>query len=72
MVVTHCYYPLNNLKESSIQIKENFNIEINDNWTTEGSINCINDVEYVKGLLDLGINRVSFGIQTFKESIRKE
>ena len=53
-------------------IKENFNIEINDNWTTEGSINCINDVEYVKGLLDLGINRVSFGIQTFKESIRKE
>lgn len=53
-------------------IKENFNIEINDNWTTEGSINCINDAEYVKGLLDLGINRVSFGIQTFKESIRKE
>ena len=38
----------------------------------EGSINCIKTEEYVKGLLELGINRISFGVQTFKESIRKD
>lgn len=59
-------------KRIVIAIKENFNIEVNDNWTTEGSINYIKDTEYVKGLLELGINRVSFGIQTFKKSIREE
>lgn len=52
-------------------IKELFEVEVNDNWTMEGSINAIKDVEYVKGLLANGINRISFGIQTFKEEIRK-
>ncbi len=53
-------------------IKSNFEVEVNNNWALEGSINCIKDEEYVKGLLDIGINRMSFGVQTFKESIRKK
>lgn len=53
-------------------IKSNFDVEVKDNWALEGSINCIKDEEYARGLLDLGINRMSFGVQTFKESIRKK
>jgi putative oxygen-independent coproporphyrinogen III oxidase len=52
-------------------IKQCFQVEVNDNWTMEGSINSIKSEEYVKGLLSLGINRISFGIQTFKEDVRK-
>lgn len=52
-------------------IKQCFKVEVNDNWTMEGSINSITSEEYVRGLLDLGINRISLGIQTFKEDIRK-
>lgn len=52
-------------------IRQCFQVEVNDNWTMEGSINSITSEEYVKGLLRLGIDRVSFGIQTFKEDIRK-
>lgn len=62
--------PISELNRIVKTIKEVFDVEVNDNWTMEGSINSIKDVEYVKGLLANGINRISFGIQTFKEEIR--
>lgn len=64
--------PIEDLRKIVNVIKECFKVEVNDNWTMEGSINCIKTEEYVKGLLELGINRISFGVQTFKESIRKD
>lgn len=64
--------PIEDLRKIVNVIKECFEVEVNDNWTMEGSINCIKTEEYVKGLLELGINRISFGVQTFKESIRKD
>ncbi len=64
--------PFNELRKIVNTIEESFDVERNDNWTMEGSINCIKSEEYVKGLLDLGINRISFGVQTFKEDIRKD
>ncbi len=63
--------PVSELNRIVTTIKEVFEIEVNDNWTMEGSINSIRDVEYVQNLLANGINRVSFGIQTFKEDIRQ-
>lgn len=64
--------PLSDLQKIVGIIREKFDVETNDNWTMEGSINCIKDEEYIKGLLDLGINRISFGVQTFNENIRKD
>lgn len=63
--------PIEDLRRIVNTIKHCFKVEVNDNWTMEGSINSINNVEYAKGLLELGINRISFGIQTFKDDIRK-
>lgn len=63
--------PISELNRIVLAIKEFFEVEVNDNWTMEGSINSIKNVEYVNGLLENGINRISFGIQTFKEDIRK-
>lgn len=55
------------------EIRKVCNIEINeDNWSIEGCINNISNLDYIKGLQELGINKLSFGIQTFKESLRKE
>lgn len=64
--------PIEELRRIADTIKEYFIVGVNDNWTMEGSINCIKNEEYVKGLLELGINRISFGVQTFKEDIRKD
>lgn len=63
---------LDNFKRIVDAIKLNFEIEVNDNWALEGSINAIKSEDYVTGLLDLGINRMSFGIQTFNEPIRQK
>lgn len=49
-----------------------FDIDVNDNWAMEGSINSIKHTAYVEGLLNLGINRISFGVQTFNPDIRKK
>lgn len=49
-----------------------FDVQIEDNWSIEGCISSIETDEYAKGLLDLGINRLSFGVQTFHPQIRKE
>lgn len=49
--------PIEDLRKIVNVIKECFEVEVNDNWTMEGSINCIKTEEYVKGLLELGINR---------------
>ncbi len=62
--------PLSDLKRIVETIKSCFNVEVNDNWTMEGSINLIRDEAYPRGLLELGINRISFGVQTFNEEIR--
>ncbi|EFM11983.1 Coproporphyrinogen dehydrogenase [Paenibacillus curdlanolyticus YK9] len=53
-------------------IHKHFKVEINDNWSSEGTINSVKSVDYMKGLLSLGINRVSFGIQTFNEDVRRK
>lgn len=53
-------------------IHKNFKVEINDNWSSEGTINSVQSVDYMKGLLSLGINRVSFGIQSFNEDVRRK
>ena len=63
--------PISDITRIVNTIKEVFDVDVNDNWTMEGSINSIKDEEYVKGLLENGINRISFGIQTFKDEIRK-
>lgn len=63
--------PISELNRIVTAIRELFHVEMNDNWTMEGSINSIRNIEYVKGLLANGISRISFGIQTFKENIRK-
>jgi oxygen-independent coproporphyrinogen-3 oxidase len=52
-------------------VQRNFDVEFRDNWTVEGSISSVRSVEQIRQMLDLGINRVSFGVQTFKEDIRK-
>jgi coproporphyrinogen III oxidase-like Fe-S oxidoreductase len=53
-------------------IKSLFNVKVDFNWSSEGSIHSITSEEYVKGLMDLGISRISFGIQTFNPTIRQK
>jgi oxygen-independent coproporphyrinogen-3 oxidase len=50
-------------------IKSSFNVKVNNNWSSEGSIHSITSDDYVRGLMNLGI---SFGIQTFNPLIRKK
>ena len=64
--------PINELSKIVHTARELFNIDIDNNWTMEGSINTIKDEWYVENLLKLGIDRISFGIQTFKPDVRKK
>ncbi len=64
--------PMSELGRVVSFLKSHFNIITEDNWTMEGSINSIKSIEQVEHLKSLGIERLSFGIQTFNPSIRKK
>ncbi|XBS69894.1 hypothetical protein ABK905_00450 [Acerihabitans sp. KWT182] len=51
--------------------KKNFDVSKLKDISFEGSPLTLCDLEYVKSLKQLGINRVSFGVQTFDEKIRR-
>lgn len=53
------------------EIRQNFEIIYDDSWTLEGSVNSITSVDYMRKLKALGFSRISLGIQTFNENIRK-
>ncbi|MEK3875962.1 MULTISPECIES: coproporphyrinogen-III oxidase family protein [unclassified Paenibacillus] len=55
-----------------LAVKTYFQVDFKENWSVEGSINCVRSVDQIRQMMDLGINRISFGIQTFKEDIRKD
>lgn len=44
----------------------------NKGWSIEGTVSSIKDEAVINRLLDLNINRISFGVQTFNKSIRKK
>ena len=52
-------------------IKLNFEIIYDDSWTLEGSVNSVTSVDYMRRLKMLGFSRISLGIQTFNENIRR-
>lgn len=52
-------------------IKLNFEIIYDDSWTLEGSVNSVTSVDYMRRLKALGFSRISLGIQTFNENIRR-
>lgn len=63
---------LNDYERIVETVHKHFRVKSGDNWSSEGTINSVKSVDYMKGLLDLGINRVSFGIQTFDEDVRRK
>lgn len=64
---------IKNLEKLVDSINKIFDIKNgSDIWSLEGSLCSINNKEYVKQLIGLGFNRMSFGIQTFNESIRNK
>lgn len=64
--------PIKYLYQLVEAIHNYFNIEHNDNWTIEGSINTIKSKTYLSELKKLGIVRASIGIQTLNSELRKE
>lgn len=53
-------------------VGEVFDFKIQSNITIEGSINAIKSVDVASGLKNMGIDRISFGIQTFDPVIREK
>ncbi len=64
--------PVEQIERVISSIKKLFDVAVEDNWTMEGSINSIKSIEQINHLKSLGIERMSFGIQTFNPIIRKE
>lgn len=60
-----------NFKKIIEFIKDNFYLKENVSWTLEASMNSITD-QVMIDLLELGFSRISLGIQTFNEKIRKD
>lgn len=59
------------LEEILNEIRQDFDFEQCQTISMEGNVKNFADLEKLKALKRLGITRVSFGIQTFDESIRK-
>ncbi|MCO7127529.1 coproporphyrinogen III oxidase family protein [Sporolactobacillus shoreicorticis] len=51
--------------------KKFFNFKVDQNISVEGSINCITNESQLKDLYSIGVDRISFGVQTFDPKIRK-
>lgn len=60
------------LEEILNEIRQDFDFEQCQTISMEGNVKNFADLEKLKALKRLGITRVSFGIQTFDESIRKK
>lgn len=49
-----------------------FSIDDNATISFEGNIKSLNSKAYIKRLKQIGINRVSFGVQSFKQDVRRK
>ena len=66
---TPSYLPVDNLKTILDLVKTKFQCDISE-ITMEVNPNDI-DQANIQGLLDVGINRISMGVQSFQDSILK-
>lgn len=53
-------------------IMANFDLSENQGVSLEGNVMSLQDINKIKLLKDLGLSRISFGVQTFNERLRKE